>query len=98
VELVVELGIPELTNEQIEEVCATAEDAARKHVLSKVSQKLLEKLDISVEAEGAKPVTFTVEVDLALIPEGKDFDQKKLAEEAVRKAFEAIETYLRKLS
>lgn len=94
----VELGIPELTNEQIEEVCATAEDAARKHVLSKVSQKLLEKLDISVEAEGAKPVTFTVEVDLALIPEGKDFDQKKLAEEAVRKAFEAIETYLRKLS
>lgn len=94
----VELGIPELTNEQIEEVCATAEDAARKHVLSKVSQKLLEKLDISVEAEGAKPVTFTVEVDLALIPEAKDFDQKKLAEEAVRKAFEAIETYLRKLS
>jgi len=37
VELVVELGIPELTNEQIEEACATAEDAARKHVLSKVS-------------------------------------------------------------
>lgn len=94
----VELGIPELTNEQIEEVCATAEDAARKHVLSKVSQKLLEKLDISVEAEGAKPVTFTVEVDLALMPETKDFNQKKLAEEAVRKAFEAIETYLRKLS
>jgi hypothetical protein len=95
---VVELGIPELTNEQIEEICATAEDAARKHVLSKVSQKLLEKLDISVEAEGSKPVTFTVEVDVALMPEKKDFDQKKLAEEAVRKAFEAIETYLRKLS
>ncbi|MCJ7762738.1 DUF3194 domain-containing protein [Candidatus Bathyarchaeota archaeon] len=94
----VELGIPELTNEQIEEVCATAEDAARKHVLSKVSQKLVEKLDISVEAEGAKPVTFTVEVDLALMHETKDFNQKKLAEEAVQKAFEAIEIYLRKLS
>jgi hypothetical protein len=98
VELLVELGISELTNEQIEEICASAEDAARRHVLSKVSQKLLEKLDISVEAEGSKPVTFTVEVDVALMPEKKDFDQKKLAEEAVRKAFEAIETYLRKLS
>jgi hypothetical protein len=98
VELVVELGIPELTNDQIEEVCATAENAARKHVLSQVSQKLVEKLDISVEAEGAKPVTLIVEVDLALSPEAKDFDQKKLADEAVRKAFEAIETYLRKLS
>ena len=94
----VELGIPELTNEQIEEVCTTAEDAARIHVLSKVSPKLLEKLDISVEAEGAKPVSFTVEVDLALIPEVKDFNQKKVAEEAVREAFEAIEIYLRKLS
>ena len=93
-----ELGIPELTNEQIEELCQTAENAARKHVLSKVSQKLVKKLDISVEAEGAKPVSLTVEVNLALSPEAKGFDEKKLAEEAVKKAFEAIETYLRKLT
>ncbi len=93
-----ELGIPELTNEQIETLCQTAENAARKHVLSKVSLKLVEKLDISVEAEGAKPVSLTVEVNLALSPEAKGFDEKKLAEEAVKKAFEAIETYLRKLT
>jgi hypothetical protein len=37
--LVVELGIPELTTEQIEALCANAEDAARKYVLSKVSHK-----------------------------------------------------------
>lgn len=93
-----ELGIPELTNEQIEAVCSVAENAARKHILSKVSQKLVKKLDISVEAEGAKPVSLTVEVDLALSPETKGSDEKKLAEEAVKKAFEAIETYLRKLT
>ncbi len=93
-----ELGIPELTSEQIEELCSTAENTARKHIISKVNQKQVDKLNISVEAEGAKPVTLTVEVDLELSPEAKGVDQKKLADEAVKKAFEAIETYLRKLT
>ena len=48
----VELGIPDLTTEQIETVCQTAENAARKAVLAKVSSKMVEKLDIIVEAEG----------------------------------------------
>ena len=93
----VEFGIPELTNKQFEEVCEAAENAARKHVASKVPQKFLEKLDISVEAEGSKPVNFTVEVDLALNKEAQGIKQKELADEAVSKAFEAIETYLRTL-
>jgi hypothetical protein len=94
----VDLGIPELTEEQIEEVSQAAEDAARKHVFSKISQKLVERLDISVEAEGAKPISFTVEVDLVLLPEAKGFSEKALVDEAVKAAFEAIETYLRKLT
>ncbi len=92
-----ELRIPELTTEQIEELCSTAENSARKLVLSKVSQKQVDRLNISVEAEGAKPVSLTVEVDLELTPETQGVDQKKLADEAVKAAFEAIESYLRKL-
>lgn len=92
-----DLGIPELTNKQFEEACEAAENAARKHILSQVSSKLLEKLDISVEAEGTKPVNFTVEVDLALSKEAKDVNQRTLADQAVGKAFEAIENYLRNL-
>ena len=34
----VEFGIPELTTEQIETLCSTAEDAARKYVLSKITK------------------------------------------------------------
>jgi hypothetical protein len=94
----VDLGIPELTDEQIEEVSQAAESAARKHVFSKISQKLVATLDISVEAEGAKTVSFTVEVYLVLLPEAKDFSEKALVDEAVKAAFEAIETYLRKLT
>ena len=32
-------GIPELTDEQIEEICEIAEEAARKYILSKVPLK-----------------------------------------------------------
>ena len=92
-----ELGIPDLTTEQIETLCSTAEDAARKHILSKMSLKMVEKLNISVEVEGTKPVNVTVEVDLALSPKMKDFDANALANDAVKTALEASEIYLRKL-
>jgi len=92
-----ELGIPDLTTEQIETLCQIAENAARKHILSKLSSKTVEKLDISVEAEGKKPVNLTVEIDLGLIPKVKDFDSEILVKEAVKEAFVASENYLRKL-
>jgi len=97
VELVEELGLPELTTEQIEALCSTAEDAARKHVLSKVPAKKVERLNISVEADGAKPLNLTVEIDMALSSQMKDLDSEKLANEAVKEALKASENYLRKL-
>jgi hypothetical protein len=92
-----ELGIPDLTTEQIEMLCSTAENAARKHVLSKVPSKMVENLNIGVEADGTKPVNLTVEIDLALSPEMKNFDAATLAKEAIREALKASENYLRKL-
>ncbi len=95
--LVVELGIPELTTEQIETLCSTAENAARKYVLSKISSKMVERLDISVEATGSKPCSVTVEADLALSSEAKGVDAEALVKEATNEAHKAIENYLRKL-
>ena len=93
----VELGIPELSTEQIETLCSTAENAARKNVLSKVSSKMIDILDISVEAEGSKPVNVTVEINLILTPEAKDVDARALVKEAISEAHKASEKYLRKL-
>ncbi|MFB3889524.1 MAG: DUF3194 domain-containing protein [Candidatus Bathyarchaeia archaeon] len=93
-----EIGLPELTSEQVEDLCAKAENAARKYILARVNQKLLDGLDISVEAEGTKPVSLTVEVDLALSPNAKGIDQKRLADDAVKEAFKTIEQTLRKLT
>ena len=93
----VELGIPELSTEQIEALCSIAENAARKHVLSKVSSKMVDRLDISVEAEGSKPVKVTVEINLTLTPEAKGVNAQALVKEATNEAHKASENYLRKL-
>jgi hypothetical protein len=97
VKLVVELGIPDLTTEQIETLCSKAENAARKHVLSKVSSKMIDRLDISVEAAGSKPVNVTVEVDVVLTPQSEGVDAEALVKEATSEAHKAIENYLRKI-
>lgn len=93
-----DLGLPELTDEQVEAVSKAAEDAARRHIFGKVSRKQVENLTISVEAEGVNPVNFTVEVDLGLALDMKGVNEEALADEAVKAAFEVIETYLRKLT
>jgi hypothetical protein len=92
-----ELRLPELTSEQIEELCLVAEEAARKYVTSKVPLKRIEALNISIEAEGAKPMTLTVDVDVTLSPLMKDFDVQKLVNEAVKEAFASVEKYLRNM-
>ena len=92
-----ELGIPELTTEQIEILCFTAENAARQYILSKVLPKMVERMNISVEAEGAKPINLIVEIDLALSSQTSDSNPQTLSAEAVEEALKAGEKYLRKL-
>ena len=93
----VELGFPELTTEQIENLCSTAENAARKYILSKVSNKDIDRLDISVEADGSKPVNVTVEIDLILGSQTKNVNADALVKEAVNEAHKATENFLRKI-
>ena len=92
-----DLGIPELSIEQVAELCEMAEQAAREYVLSKVSTGRIVNLDVSVDAEGTKPVTITVDVSVDLSPLMKDFDVEALTNEATKQAFVHIEEYLREL-
>ena len=92
-----ENGIPELTLEQVEELCELAEQAAREYVLSKVPTSRIVSLDVAVDAEGTKPVTVNVDVTVVLSPLMKDFDVESLTKEATKQAFAHIEEYLRKL-
>lgn len=92
-----EIGIPELKSEQVEELCSIVEKTAREYVLSKLSPKRIEALNISVETEGTKPVRLTVDVDVSLSPLMKKFNVQKLVDEAVKEAFTSAENYLREL-
>jgi hypothetical protein len=92
-----DIGLPDLTPEQVEELCSKAEEAAREYVLSKVPPKRVETLNISVETEGGKPLTLTVDVEIVLSPLMQEYGVQRLADEAVKEAFKSAEKYLREL-
>ena len=98
VKLVEEMGLPELTTEQIEAICLTAESAARKHILANFSSKLVETLNVSVEANGIKPLNLTVEIDLVLSPQLKGVALNKIVNKAAKEALKVSENHLRKLT
>jgi len=93
-----EIGISELTVEQLGKLCEIGEKVARDYILSKVPDRRISTLDITVDTEGNKPVTVNVEVEITLSPLLKDFDVERLTKEAVEKAFKAINEYLRELA
>jgi len=92
-----EIGIPELTSDQMKELCEVAEEAARKYVLSKVAPSKISTLNITVDTHGTKPINVNVDVEITLSSAMIDHDAEKLAGEATKKAFESIEVYLREL-
>ena len=93
-----EIGIAELTDEQLEQLCETGERAARAYILSKVPRKHISTLDITIDTQGSKPVTVNVEVDLELSQLVKDVNVDELAKQATQKAFDAAKQYLCELS
>jgi len=93
-----EIGTVELTDEQLEELCEIGERAAKAHIHSRVHDKRISRLDITIEAEGSKPVTVNVEIEIGLPSTIKDVDIYQVAKEAAEKALEATNKYLRELT
>ena len=93
-----EIRTTEITLEQVEELCEIAEETAREYVLSIVPSRRISTLNVTVDAEGTKPITINVDVEIVLSPLMKHFDVEKLVEEATGRAFASIEKHLRKRS
>jgi len=93
-----EIGIPKLTSKQAEELCEIGEKAARDYISSKISQRRVSALDITIDVEGAKPITVNVDIEIALSPLMKSYDVETLVNEAKKKAFDAIEEHLRNIA
>jgi hypothetical protein len=90
-----ERGVFEPNLEQVEELCEIAEETAREYVLSKAPPRRISILNVTVDAEGTKPITINIDVEVVLSPLMKNFDVEKLVKEATERAFASIEKYLR---
>ena len=88
-----EIGIPELTSEQLERLCEIADDTARGFILSRISQKGFE-LEATIDVVGSKPIEVRIDLEVDLSPLIKDYDARKLVDEATAQVFIAIERYL----
>jgi hypothetical protein len=84
------------TADEVEQICTAAEEAARKHLLSKVPLKRVSDLDVMVEAVGDKPLSLSVDVAIELL--GRDQDPQDLVGEATSAAFSAAEAKARELN
>ena len=91
------IGLPELSDEQVMEVIKAGEEAARAYVLSKVPAKKIYDMGISIQVEGTKPLTVTVDVELRLASSAR-VDPDELAREAAKKAMETVGEKLRELA
>ena len=77
-------------------MCLAAQEAARNHLLSKVSLKRISDIDVTIEAVGDKPLTLLVDVAVELESGSEDMDP--LVDEATDIAFEAAEKKARELN
>ncbi len=83
------------TAEEIEQMCTAAEEAARRHLLSKVPLKRVSDFEVIVEAEGEKPLVLNIEVAIEL--DSGNLDLKSLVGDAAQVAFSAVESKAREL-
>jgi hypothetical protein len=93
-----EIGLPQLTPEQKENLCTQAEKAARNHIKTKIPQNKIQTLNIDIEIQGEKPITITVDIELELLPSMKNCNAEQLTKEATQKALDAADTYLRQIA
>jgi hypothetical protein len=84
------------TPEEVEQICEAAQDAARKHLLSKISLKQISDLDVTIEAVGDKPLLLSVDVAIEL--EMGNQDLEPLVDAATDMAFSAAEAKARELN
>ena len=79
----------------MEEICEIAEKSARSFLFSKISPSKVEDINFSVNVEGEKPLSIDMDLEITLSKSKKGLDLEALTEEALKKAFEAVERYLR---
>ena len=83
------------TEQELETICDSAEDAARKIIFKKVDPKQITDLDITIESHGDKPLTLIV--DIFISPRNSNDEISKLIDIACNEALRAAEMKVKEL-
>ena len=84
------------TDDEVEQICVAAEEAAKKRILSTVPLKRISDFDVTVEANGDKPLVLNV--DIAIEVTIGDENLEELVKDATTAAFKAAEIKVRELN
>lgn len=74
---------------EIEELCTTAEEAVEHVLANQIGLKRIEDLQVTIRAEGAKPLRLTIDVSLSSSRPFRQLDS--VLNEATDAAFSAVE-------
>ena len=88
--------IRELSNDEIEQICVAAEEAAKRELLTKIQLKRVSDLDVTVEAIGEKPLILSIDVSIELLIGNEDL--QPLVDKATDAAFSAADAKARELN
>jgi hypothetical protein len=86
VKVLEEIGLPELSLEQKENLCILVEKVTRNFINSKIPSDEVQTLNIGVEIDGSIPVTVTIDLELVPTSSKKDCYAEQLVNEATRRA------------
>ena len=83
------------TEQELETICDSAEDAARNIIFKKFDLKQITDLDITIESHGDKPLTLIV--DISISPRNSNDEITKLIDIACDEALRAAEIKAKEL-
>jgi len=86
-----ETAISELSLDELQSVCESTESGVRRFIFSKVTNNLVDDLNILVDADASVPASVNIAVDLRLSPLVKEVNATRLVEAAVDLGFRLVE-------
>ncbi len=89
------IAISELSLDELQSVCESTELEVRRFIFSKVASKLVDDMNILVDADASPPASINIEVDLRLSPLVKGMDADRLVGDAVDHGFRSAEERVR---
>lgn len=94
---VVHIGLPELTEEQIIEVGELAQKVVIKHVFDALNRSDVKDIEVTTRINRGETLDLELEVYLE-VPVFVKVDVERLIDEAVEKAYAAVEKKLREIA